>query len=72
LITSTLLKDLERFSGTTAAIALPPPHTGNGYYERISRLLDHWLKVESEIALTQANFKGRIRVDMGTTIASIW
>lgn len=43
---------------------------GDFYYERMNRVLDQWLEVESEIALTHANPKGRIRVDMGTTIAS--
>lgn len=43
---------------------------GSVYYERMSRVLDQWLEVESEMAITQANPKGRIRVDMGTTIAT--
>jgi DNA-binding transcriptional LysR family regulator len=43
---------------------------GSVYHERMSRVLDQWLEVESEMAVTQANPKGRIRVDMGTTIAT--
>lgn len=43
---------------------------GSVYYERMSHVLDQWLEVESEMAVTHANPKGKIRVDMGTTIAT--
>ncbi|MEB0204676.1 LysR family transcriptional regulator [Pseudomonas sp. CCC3.1] len=43
---------------------------GDVYYARMSHVLDQWLEVESEMAVTHANPKGRIRVDMGTTIAT--
>lgn len=54
---------------TTRRVAL----TGEGsvYYERMSRLLDQWLEVESEVAIAQSNPRGKIRVDMGTTIATL-
>jgi LysR family transcriptional regulator, regulator for bpeEF and oprC len=44
---------------------------GAVYYERMSRVLDQWLEVESDIAVTHADPRGQIRVDMGTTIASM-
>lgn len=44
---------------------------GAVYYERISRVLDQWLEVESNIAVTHADPRGKIRVDMGTTIATM-
>lgn len=43
---------------------------GSVYYERMSHVLDQWLEVESDMAVTHANPQGRIRVDMGTTIAT--
>ncbi|MFC6335572.1 LysR family transcriptional regulator [Pseudomonas sp. CCM 7891] len=53
---------------TTRRVAL----TGEGsvYYERMSRVLDQWLEVESEMAVAHSNPRGTIRVDMGTTIAT--
>lgn len=47
--------------------------TGEGtvYYERMRRVVDQWLEVESEIAVAHAEPRGRIRVDMGTTIATL-
>lgn len=44
---------------------------GSVYYERMSRVLDQWLEVESDIAVTHADPRGKIRVDMGTTIATM-
>jgi DNA-binding transcriptional LysR family regulator len=44
---------------------------GGVYHERMSRILDQWLEVESEIAVSHADPRGKIRVDMGTTIASL-
>jgi DNA-binding transcriptional LysR family regulator len=44
---------------------------GNVYYARMSRVLDQWLEVESEVAVAQSNPRGKIRVDMGTTIATL-
>jgi len=44
---------------------------GTVYYERMSRVVDQWLEVESEIAVSNADPRGKIRVDMGTTIASL-
>lgn len=47
--------------------------TGEGavYYERMRGVLDQWLEVESEMSMSNADPRGRIRVDMGTTIASM-
>ena len=44
---------------------------GAVYYERMRGVLDQWLEVESEISVSHADPRGRIRVDMGTTIASL-
>lgn len=44
---------------------------GSVYYARMSRVLDQWLEVESEMAVSQATPSGRIRVDMGTTVATL-
>ncbi|MEW7849211.1 LysR family transcriptional regulator [Massilia aurea] len=44
---------------------------GAVYHERMRRVVDQWLEVESEIGLAQADPRGRIRVDMGTTIAAL-
>lgn len=44
---------------------------GSAYYARMSQVLDQWLEVESEISVSQSSPRGRIRVDMGTTIASL-
>jgi LysR family transcriptional regulator for bpeEF and oprC len=43
---------------------------GSVYYERMRRVMDQWLEVESEITVSHAAPRGRIRVDMGTTIAT--
>lgn len=54
---------------TTRRVAL----TGEGgvYYERMRAVVDQWLEVEADIALAHADPRGRIRVDMGTTIATL-
>jgi DNA-binding transcriptional LysR family regulator len=44
---------------------------GSVYYERMRGVIDQWLEVESDISVTHADPRGRIRVDMGTTIASM-
>jgi LysR family transcriptional regulator for bpeEF and oprC len=44
---------------------------GSVYYERMRRVLDQWLEVESEISVSHADPRGKIRLDMGTTIASL-
>lgn len=44
---------------------------GSVYYERMSRVLDQWLEVESEMAVSRSNPRGKIRVDMGSSIASL-
>ena len=44
---------------------------GSVYHARMSRVLDQWLEVESEMAVSQSSPRGRIRVDMGTTIATL-
>lgn len=41
------------------------------YYERMAGVLDKWLEAESDLAVSQANPKGKLRVDMGTTMASL-
>ncbi|GGC81461.1 LysR family transcriptional regulator [Undibacterium terreum] len=43
---------------------------GAAYYERMSRLMEEWLEVESDLASAQSNPRGRLRVDMGATLAS--
>lgn len=44
---------------------------GSLYHERMRRVVDQWLEVEAEMSVSQANPRGKIRVDMGTTIASL-
>lgn len=44
---------------------------GGLYYERMRRVVDQWLEVEAEISVSQLDPRGKIRVDMGTTIASL-
>ncbi|EPJ80090.1 transcriptional regulator, LysR family protein [Pseudomonas sp. CFII64] len=44
---------------------------GSVYHARMSRVLDQWLEVESEMAVAQSSPRGRIRVDMGTTVATL-
>lgn len=44
---------------------------GSAYYARMSKVLDLWLEAESDTAATHADPRGKIRVDMGTTIATM-
>lgn len=44
---------------------------GAAYYERMSRLLEEWDEVEDELARARSHPRGRLRVDMGTTVASL-
>jgi DNA-binding transcriptional LysR family regulator len=41
------------------------------YYERMSRLLEEWDEVEDELARARSHPRGRLRVDMGTAVASL-
>jgi DNA-binding transcriptional LysR family regulator len=54
---------------TTRRVALTSE--GLVYHERMSRVLDQWLEAESEIAVSHAAPRGKIRVDMGTTVATL-
>ena len=44
---------------------------GVTYYERMSRLLEEWDEVEDELARSLSHPRGRLRVDMGTAVASL-
>jgi DNA-binding transcriptional LysR family regulator len=44
---------------------------GAAYYERMARLLEEWDEVEDELARARSHPRGRLRVDMGTTVASL-
>ncbi len=54
---------------TTRRVSLT--NDGVVYYERMAGVLDKWLEAESDLAVAQANPKGKLRVDMGTTMASL-
>lgn len=54
---------------TTRRVTLT--NEGGAYHERMSRILDQWLEAESEMTVSHAAPRGRIRVDMGTTIATL-
>ncbi|MBF6030455.1 LysR family transcriptional regulator [Pseudomonas sp. P115] len=54
---------------TTRTVTLTPE--GSAYHTRMSRVLDQWLEAESDIAVTRSRPSGRVRVDMGTTIATL-
>jgi LysR family transcriptional regulator for bpeEF and oprC len=43
---------------------------GTAYYERMSRLLEEWQEAETELASAQAQPRGRLRVDMGASMAT--
>lgn len=43
---------------------------GAAYYERMSRLMEEWEEVESELAHAQASPRGRLRVDMASATAT--
>ncbi len=44
---------------------------GAAYFERVARLLEEWDEVEDEVARSRSHPRGRLRVDMGTAIASL-
>lgn len=44
---------------------------GAAYHERMARLLEEWDEVEDELARARSHPRGRLRVDMGTAIASL-
>lgn len=54
---------------TTRTVTLTPE--GSAYHTRMSRVLDQWLEAESDMAVSRSRPSGRIRVDMGTTIATL-
>ncbi|TFY86662.1 LysR family transcriptional regulator [Pseudomonas kairouanensis] len=54
---------------TTRTVTLTPE--GSAYHTRMSRVLDQWLEAESDMAVSRSRPRGRIRVDMGTTIATL-
>ena len=54
---------------TTRTVTLTPE--GSAYHTRMSRVLDQWLEAESDMAVSRIHPSGRIRVDMGTTIATL-
>ncbi len=55
---------------TTRKVTVTPD--GTAYYERATRLLGDLEDIESSVANAQASPKGRVRVDMGGTAASIF
>lgn len=54
---------------TTRRISLT--NDGTAYYERMVRVVDQWLEAESDLASAQARPHGRLRVDMGSTMATL-
>lgn len=54
---------------TTRTVTLTPE--GSAYHTRMSRVLDQWLEAESDMAVSRSRPSGRVRVDMGTTIATL-
>ncbi len=54
---------------TTRRISLT--NDGTAYYERMVRVVDQWLEVESDLSSAQVRPHGRLRVDMGSTMASM-
>ncbi|MGF6098570.1 LysR substrate-binding domain-containing protein [Pseudomonas sp. 18175] len=54
---------------TTRTVTLTPE--GSAYHTRMSRVLDQWLEAESDMAVSRSSPSGRVRVDMGTTIATL-
>ncbi|WP_285424632.1 LysR family transcriptional regulator [Pseudomonas sp. efr-133-TYG-103a] len=54
---------------TTRRISLT--NDGTAYYERMVRVVDQWLEAESDLVSTQARPHGRLRVDMGSTMATM-
>ena len=74
-VVTKLVQALERhlrvrlLNRTTRRVTLT--QEGSVYYERMSRVLDQWLEVESEMAVSRSSPRGKIRVDMGSSIASL-
>lgn len=54
---------------TTRRISLT--NDGTAYYERMVRVLDQWQEAESDLMSAQARPHGRLRVDMGSTMATM-
>lgn len=54
---------------TTRRLSLT--NDGTAYYERMVRVVDQWLEAESDLASAQARPHGRLRVDMGSTMATL-
>lgn len=54
---------------TTRTVTLTPE--GSAYHTRMSQVLDQWLEAESDMAVSRSRPRGRIRVDMGTSIATL-
>ncbi|MEX3776535.1 LysR substrate-binding domain-containing protein [Pseudomonas sp. MYb118] len=54
---------------TTRRISLT--NDGTAYYERMVRVVDQWLEAESDLASAQDRPHGRLRVDMGSTMATM-
>ncbi|TWI65394.1 DNA-binding transcriptional LysR family regulator [Pseudoduganella lurida] len=57
------------FHRTTRRVALTSD--GSAYYERIARVFDAWQEAAADLAAAHAAPRGRLRVDMGTTMASL-
>jgi DNA-binding transcriptional LysR family regulator len=48
-----------------------PTSDGAAYFERMTRLVEEWDEAEDDIAHARGHPRGRLRVDMGTTVASL-
>jgi DNA-binding transcriptional LysR family regulator len=48
-----------------------PTSDGTAYYDRMVRLVEEWDEVEDELARARSHPRGRLRVDMGPTVASL-
>lgn len=57
------------FHRTTRRVALT--NDGAAYYARIARVLDEWQDAESDLAAAHGAPRGKLRVDMGTTMATL-
>jgi LysR family transcriptional regulator for bpeEF and oprC len=54
---------------TTRRVTVTPD--GAAYYERAVRLLSDLDELDSSVSLSQASFRGRLRVDVGSTVATL-
>jgi LysR family transcriptional regulator, regulator for bpeEF and oprC len=54
---------------TTRRVTVTPD--GAAYYERAVRLLSDLDELDSSVSLSQASFRGRLRVDVGSTVATM-